>query len=606
MTKTPLGPSLISDAGGLSRWATREAQTADPRQIDRELIVNAAEAGATTLLLRRLEHRDRELYVAVDNGPGVVDPDRLRELVRTMHLTTKDVERNYGFGARLVSLARNPFGVTFASRQPASLVEGFDPRGIRDASTGRRRVVEFSVTVRPDSEGTYRLDTDADGETVFELDLPAFSYFNGTRFSETGYAVILHGDENESAWPGGHVLHRQIAHRFWRIPHGLDVRIEADGVQSARPLAQRLETAVRLGEVESGVVYLDEWPNVSVTWALLDEKQQRASSPRDALAHGVTAELDDELFGWDRTSSRFDQFGISHRSVRQRLLLVVHVPSATDDPAEGYVMSANRGRLDHLNARPGKEGITWAQYGAAFYEQMPDQIRDALRVRVSVSIGSGLDGVRDLFGDAALEELNRIVALTLDSEGDEIAGEDDGEPIVTGPTGEEGGGGGGGGGTTETTVTAKEGILRRARKRSVRPAPECEWVSPDELDDNEKAFLIRLVAGTEKSARPTLIGNRGHGWYERVAGVMAAEFPLVDRSTLLEAVEATLGAAAIWVYLAAARARREAVNGSGAVDSIDAFHSSEALTLGTMATSVPAVEPRLREMLLAAVHAINS
>ena len=108
--------TLKADTKGLALWMEREAKAMDELQVYRELVQNGFEAGASEIILDGWTdpETDHTLARVSDNGSGMTN-DQLIDHLSTLHVRTKG-NGNYGVGARIAGVARNPAGMTFASR----------------------------------------------------------------------------------------------------------------------------------------------------------------------------------------------------------------------------------------------------------------------------------------------------------------------------------------------------------------------------------------------------------------------------------------------------------------------------------------------------------
>ena len=170
----------------------------DELQIYRELVQNGFEAGASEIILDGWTDPETDYTLArvSDNGSGMTHTQLIDHL-SMLHVRTKG-NGNYGVGARIAGVARNPAGMTFASKTKSG--EGL----IRIVKHGGEYVVqEWSVEI--------------DGyEQLVEFVDPDQGELAKVPKTKTGTAVIMHGNGKKehlglrrsrtrppSSWPRG-------------------------------------------------------------------------------------------------------------------------------------------------------------------------------------------------------------------------------------------------------------------------------------------------------------------------------------------------------------------------------------------------------------------
>jgi hypothetical protein len=158
----------------------REAKAMSDQQVYRELVQNGFEAGAGEIILDGWTEPEsgRLLARVSDSGSGMTHR-QLVEHLSVIHNIGKG-PHNYGVGARIAALPKNPAGVTFASRTKSQ--EGLVKLVKRGGIFG---IEEWEVDVDGYEQLVEVVEADQD-----ELE----------RVKKTGTAVILHGSGRGDTW----------------------------------------------------------------------------------------------------------------------------------------------------------------------------------------------------------------------------------------------------------------------------------------------------------------------------------------------------------------------------------------------------------------------
>jgi Histidine kinase-, DNA gyrase B-, and HSP90-like ATPase len=353
---------LTTDEFGLSFFIQREGEALPENQYVRELTLNGFEAGATTVWIDSIEeeHTGRLLFRITDNGHGMSE-ESLRQHIKSLFHSGKKLGENHGMGARIATLARNPAGVTWASR-----AEG----------------AENMVMVIKDKNGVFALENwplaepTADGATRDDVVDPDEGHLCEQLLGEgNGTAVILHGNGRDDTWTTTSEIVAYLVKRWWEVPGQIKVwnAAEQQGqggwrrVQSLKEFLERNAAARRTIKAR-----VDELGEIKIHWALIKEG---VDSPWGIRRGQVGALVHNELFQWNDSPYRMLQFGITSRSVQNRLIIVVELPEYHDDNINGWRMTMSR---DDIERAGGRNTIDWSKVGEAFVAQMPPEIEALL------------------------------------------------------------------------------------------------------------------------------------------------------------------------------------------------------------------------------------
>jgi hypothetical protein len=270
-----------------------------------------------------------------------------------LHATSKDIEDNYGIGARIAVLPQNPGGVTYASRTNNGEVAMITLLRERACYV----VKEYEL---PDEDGNI---------IKTELLLPD-SELSALKPNQAGTAVILRGAGRADTFGKNTVSAIQafLSDRYYSFPQSFKLTIiEDDLYQSKRRIRSFSERLVPQ-MLNCGVMEFEDLQNVngSLCWWLLKKPNQRTGMFGGDLSRlgGVGALLDEEIF--DLRKERCADFGVIFKSVASRVAILVTIADASMDSGRSRVIMPN-----------GKY-IPWKAIGSWFAANMPSQIRMAL------------------------------------------------------------------------------------------------------------------------------------------------------------------------------------------------------------------------------------
>ena len=346
---------LTIDPQGMARFIDREAAAMDPLQLWRELVQNGIEAGADSITIDGWQDPDTNHWLArcSDHGSGMTSA-QLTEHLATMHTRVKGGE-NYGVGARMAALPRNPAGVTFASRTATS--------------EGLVRLVKF--------RGAYGVKewdvVDEDGYEVNHEFVTAEQSELG-QVKNTGTAVILHGDGHEDTWDPSvsYQVHKFLSQRYYHLPEGVRVSVSApDGATStSRPVRPFGDMLAEYSTADGEVRFTDvAGLSGNMFWWILPPQIGEKTQGRYGLTSVIGLVAEDEIF--HRSRQYANDFGLLYRSVASRVVVLIWISGAQMDTARAGLVF------------PGVEGserrnIPWKALGRHFAAHMPAEIEDLL------------------------------------------------------------------------------------------------------------------------------------------------------------------------------------------------------------------------------------
>lgn len=354
---------LTTDEFGLSFFIQREGEALPENQYIRELTLNGFEAGATTVWIDAIEeeHTGRMLFRITDNGHGMSE-ENLRQHIKSLFHSGKELGHNHGMGARIATLARNPMGVTWASRSDGD---------------------ENMVMVMKDKNGVFALENwpldepAADGSMRDDVVDPDEGYLcDALLGSGNGTAVILHGNGKDDTWDSAYAVTSYLNKRFWTLPGQISVfQPTAHEEVGQWRMVLGLDESLMRGSVARGTINtrVEDLNNIKIHWALL--KEEVHNTPRLTRRGQIGVLLDNELFEWNESPYRMTQFGIMSRPVQNRLVIVVELPRHAENNIYGWRMTMGR---DGIEREGGRNSIDWSTIGEAFVAQMPPEIEALL------------------------------------------------------------------------------------------------------------------------------------------------------------------------------------------------------------------------------------
>src|SRR5258705_10129516 len=345
---------LTTDEFGLSFFIQREGEALPDNQYIRELTLNGFEADATSVWIDHIteEYTGRLLFRITDNGHGMSE-ESLRQHIKSLFHSGKQLGQNHGMVARIATLARNPVGVTWASRAEGD---------------------ENMVMVMKDKNDVFALENwplaepTADGSTRDDVVDPDEGYLcDEVLKGGNGTAVILHGDGKADTWKTEYAVSMYLTKRFWTLPGEIHIwQEEATAQGGIWRTVSGLDESLARNAVARGIIKakVEDLNDIKIHWALLKEEPTNSRTIRRGQI-GVL--LDNELFEWNEGPYRMTQFGIMSRSVQNRLVIVVELPRHAENNIYGWRMTMGR---DGIESEGGRNSIDWSVIAEAFVVQM--------------------------------------------------------------------------------------------------------------------------------------------------------------------------------------------------------------------------------------------
>ena len=343
---------LQADQRGLAEWLRRTGKQLPEMQYIRELVQNAFDAEASNVLIDTApapEGVNADKLRISDDGSGMTSA-QLVDHITTLHRSGRGRRTNFGIGARLATLSRNPAGVYWAStvaKRSAQIL-------VRDSPTG------FALIPWDLGDGTEAYAVPADPD--IHGDLP--------RKAGKGTSVVMIGARSGSITGGDTIVRNAatyLSRRYW-ASDGVAVRYRTGQGQGAKAVLPTGAVVARDATVR-GIVHLDGTVPATAEWFLLQRASDRDRQTSGQNARSTLAAVyEGELFAPADLNRFWTAFGIPLASVRSRLVIVV-------EPNEGEVTMNNE--RTHL-VRSGDRAIPWSDWGRLFADQMPAEIASLL------------------------------------------------------------------------------------------------------------------------------------------------------------------------------------------------------------------------------------
>jgi hypothetical protein len=342
----------------------------------RELTQNAIEAiqarrGADGRVEIDFEEIDgvKKLRIT-DNGIGMT-PDEVRGNINRLSASTgiQAFDKNFGIGAKITAAVRNPFGVMYKAWKDG----------------------EASLTILGRQDGRYgRIGWKNPSDDSVHFWLPLRDTDKPAIIVKSGVSVVLLGkskEEDTTVAPVGADLPSQwvaafLERRYFEIPFGITLRvlrpveIYDSGRGSYRAMHDTIKGQRHYLDKHSEVKGTVDVPGAKLWWWILKEDIVAGGKTWNNRGH-VAAIYQSELYeartGPSRISALKD-FGIYAGHGR----IVIYV-----EP--NNVLGANTSRSALILS--GGSPINYAEIGAAFAEQMPDEIAAFMAGQVSSEHG---------------------------------------------------------------------------------------------------------------------------------------------------------------------------------------------------------------------------
>ncbi len=356
----------------------RLGQDCAPLQYLRELTQNSIEAIQATPEGRGQVAWDLDYNIfhiegyhklsVVDTGVGMTGQDMVKyinHLSSSMH--TQSYEANYGVGAKVAALTRNPEGLIYLSWKDG---QGYMTQLWRDPGTG-----EYGLKQLPNGDGTY-----AHWIEISDHVKPGMIEDHGTMVTLLGVASeqsTIKAPE-EAPYPSRWIT-RYLNTRYFRLPEGI-------AIKSIRPATGRQD----LGEqqtydnvtgqehildrncVASGSVALS---TAEARWWIMPTEKEFGDfggfKNRYQITGHMAALYQDELYEMvtgNVGTVRLQQFGVILGSNR----VVIYVEPKN---IPGKVLTPNTARTQLL---VDGDPLPWAEWAAEFREKLPQEIKDLI------------------------------------------------------------------------------------------------------------------------------------------------------------------------------------------------------------------------------------
>ncbi|TLU61219.1 sensor histidine kinase [Thalassotalea litorea] len=473
---------------GFTRMLERLGRDCGPTQFVREFLKNGMESITRTKKTGTiLVDVDWEFYEDMgffkmsftDTGDGMTGEDMLKYIKDLSSSGGRNQYENFGLGAKISALTRNPAGIIY-----------------RSWKNGEGNEIVLRYDEETDQYGCAQLDL-GDGKygyfrSVDEDDKPDIIVDHGTRVTLIGKTI----DEDTMQLPDGVNLtreswiYRTINERFYEIDENIDIKVRI-GYNRPRENTKHNHLLIAKGQkhiyesnaVHSGTVVLSD---ADVHWFILNEGVQ--GHGRHYVTGNTSIIHEGEIF--DRTDGRANRasmFGILFGAKHVVLLI---------EPKGQYNQNVQRTALMRIDGNP----MPWSRWSEEFKSKMPPEIKEYVQSLVQkASKDSHSDSITERL--KALSKFYKVSRYKPSPTGEYNV--DDGSLVATGsestsePRKKGGGtnsdGGGASGGTTGVKPGGVEDILTGRRKNSgskakeVRPNPfpRVDWVSLREKTRDE-------------------------------------------------------------------------------------------------------------------------
>jgi hypothetical protein len=390
---------------GASHFVNRMFEACGNYQWAREFLKNAIEANASKVEFgiewNAVEKFGLYRRTIVDNGLGM-SKDELLLFFSTLGEGAKrigGIHDNFGVGAKIASLPWNPEGVVVISYKDG---KGSMIQIELDPDTADYQLIEYQSergtsyvinpsdvadwgedvnwgTVAPDwirQNGTMivLLGSEEAPDTVLgnpkagEKDIKGLSVYLNTRFwdlSQTEVTVVELRSERKTSWPQGpndrDDSRRPNNRRIMGAKHYLDAVKSSNGTLSA-----------------SSSIVLDD-NRVAAHWFLWEGERPNIHSYAKKPGY-IAVKYKDELFDLTTHKAHFRGFGVAEAKVQQNLTIILE-PQLFDPQVGLWGVHPDQSRNRLIFTGNGEKGATLplADWGLEFAENMPDEIREAIK-----------------------------------------------------------------------------------------------------------------------------------------------------------------------------------------------------------------------------------
>lgn len=390
---------------GASIFVNRMFEACGNYQWARELLKNSLEANATKVEFgiewQAVEKHGVYRRTVIDNGIGM-DRDELLRFFSTLGEGAKrigGIHDNFGVGAKIAALPWNPDGVVVISYKNGV---GSMIQIEHDPDTSEYQLVEFQSdqstsyvinphevadwgedinwgAVAPDwarEHGTavVLLGSEEAPDTILgnpkagEKDIKGLSVYLNTRFwdlSNTEVAVVELRSERKTSWPQG--------------PNDRDDARRPNRRQIMGAKHYLTEVKAQSGTLAATGHLLLDSDRVIASWYLWEGERPAIHSYAKKPGY-IAIQYKDELFELTSHKAHFRGFGVAEAKVQQNLTIILE-PQLFDPQVGlwGIHPDQSRNRLNFTGN--GDRGVVppLLDWGLEFAENMPDEIREAIR-----------------------------------------------------------------------------------------------------------------------------------------------------------------------------------------------------------------------------------
>lgn len=415
---TPMTPMKAS---GIQHHVARVYREGGPYQWVRESLMNALEADATRVEFgiewQAAESQGVYRRLIADDGIGMT-PEQLVRFFNTWGGGGKPIggmHENFGIGAKSSLLPWNKYGlvvISWAMGEASMIWVMADPKtgeyGLRNfEALNDQNEVQITDVVAPFPDEEHGLD--------WAQVKPDWIKDHGTvvvLLGDTPTEHTMQGDPNrpiESSLTG---VAGYLNKRYWEIPEGVHVtveelrhndpaewpksRAEASGHAGRRTHRRKIEGAkyfieyppkiFKKGQLKSrGTV--DIGHGTHIDWFLWEGNRPQVQSYA-AQSGYIGALYKNELYDITSHHSTYRSFGVLESSVRSRLWLIMRPPTVDDNHRYGVYPRGDRNSLLISSLDNVGEPLPINDWGARFAEQMPEQIREAIREARAGGVGT--------------------------------------------------------------------------------------------------------------------------------------------------------------------------------------------------------------------------
>ncbi len=385
--------------GGVHNLVDRAYRESSEHQYIRETYVNAVEAGATHIEFspewEGVEFKKVYRLSIADNGKGMTD-EQLLAFLNTFGGGGKpigDLHENYGVGSKTSLLPWNKDGVIVISWTPET------PNGAMVRLEWDEEEGEYGAHQFETEEGEYSAVVEPHGE--WENCKPSFIEDHGT------LVICLGNTGTEDTFLGkdgtGEVkaITKYLNRRIWEIPDEVTVQVkelrssdrdawprnhaEASGPQPKDGSKDRrwnrrtiegahhyVKKALESGGT-SGSLLLSDGTNIRWFLGKADAPKTHAEAQRGGY---VAALYNNELYDVKKHAAVFRSFGVTHKSVRQKLTIIAEPPGSNG--SYGVYPDTARNALKLQGTKTAGAPLPWEEWAEEFARNMPAEIREAL------------------------------------------------------------------------------------------------------------------------------------------------------------------------------------------------------------------------------------